>query len=85
MVGIKIETKRKAHEYNPETLIRIRKIMDTIEAMETFEGIPLIEINSGCVFFHEEIPTKNTPAKSYICKCKEELDEIILKAGRKVS
>jgi hypothetical protein len=49
-------------------------MMDVIQQIQTFENIPLIEINYSNVFFHLD---NNPRGNRVLTACKEELDEML--------
>lgn len=77
MKSIRLGTENKYHDFSVSTMIRVRRIMDLIQALQIDEEIPLIEINSGCAFFHLEVIKNSTRV---VAKCKDEIDELIAKS-----
>lgn len=74
---IRLGTKNQYHYFKPETMLRVRRIMDLIHAIEVDEELPFIEINSGCAFFHLEVVKDATRC---VAKCRDEIDELIAKS-----
>lgn len=63
-----------SHKFNTESIRRLRAMMDVIQQIQTFENIPLIEINYSNVFFHLD---NNPRGNRVLTACKEELDEML--------
>lgn len=77
MKSIRLGTESIYHDFNVSTMVRVRRIMDLIHSLELDEELPLIEINSGCVFFHLQVVKNSTRC---VAKCRDEIDELIQKS-----